>query len=65
LNETDGLQVLALQQHPAAEPLGEEARLVQRRLESDVVDVRVEDHLQVIDLAHPGRGAYYRLPSGR
>ena len=53
LEREDGLEVLALQQQPVAEPLREERRLLQRRLDRDVVDVRVEDRLQVVDL---GRG---------
>ena len=51
LEREDRLEVLALQEQPVAEPLGEERRLLQRRLDRDVVDVRVEDRLQVVGLA--------------
>ena len=48
LEREDGLEILALQQQAVAEPGREKRRLVQRRLDGDVVDVRVEDRLQVV-----------------
>ncbi len=57
LEREDGLEILALQQQPVAESLREERRLLERRLDCDVVDVRVEDCLQVVDL---GCGAGHR-----
>ena len=51
LEREDWLEVLALQEQPVAEALRQERRLLERRLDRDVVDVRVEDRLQVVGLA--------------
>jgi hypothetical protein len=49
LEREHGLLVLALEQHAVAEPPGERRRELERRLDGDVVDLRGQDLLQVVD----------------
>ena len=48
LEGEDRLQVLALQQHPVAEPTRQPGQGVERRPDRDVVDPRVEDAARVV-----------------
>ena len=58
LEREDGLLVLALQQHAVAEPARQRGRELEGRLDRDVVDLRRENLLQVVDghRHHAGSG---------
>jgi hypothetical protein len=58
------LLVLAFQQHQFAEPFRQPRRALQRRLDRDVVDARLEHATEVVG-GHRRRGGRYGSDGGR
>src|SRR5204863_2868021 len=52
LEREDRLQVLALEENGVAQPLGQGARRLERRLARHVVDARFQDALEIIGALH-------------
>jgi hypothetical protein len=56
LERDDGLLILALEQHAVAEAPRENRRRLERGFDGDVVDLRGQDLLQIVD-GHDGNDA--------